>query len=107
VPVAEQLLAACVAVTDTPVADATDPDQPLIWVNAAFETVSGYPGAHVLGRNARLLQGPDTDPTAVAGLAAAPRAGLLGRTRLHNYRPDGSSWWNEIHLSPLRDPPAP
>ena len=104
-PVPESLLAACVAVTDTAVviADASDPEMPVVWANPAFERTSGYPVAQVLGRNARFMQGPDTDPEAVGELRRALAVGRTCRVRLLNYRPNGSTWWNEMHLSPLRD----
>ena len=103
--VPEQLLAACVAATDTPmvISDATAPDYPMVWVNAAFEATSGYRAAEILGRNARLLQGPDTDQDTVKEFRVALDAGRSARARLLNYRPDGSAWWNEMHVSPLRD----
>ena len=49
------------------------PDAPLVWVNEAFTRVTGYAYDEVVGRNCRFLQGPDTDPAAVAQIAAALR----------------------------------
>jgi len=51
------------------------PDQPLIYVNAAFTAITGYPAAEVVGRNCRFLQGPETDRVVVARLRAAIVAG--------------------------------
>ena len=48
------------------IADMRQPDQPLVYVNAAFEALAGFPRADVLGRNCRFLQSPDADPAAVA-----------------------------------------
>ena len=54
-----QAMAAC---TDgLVIADATVPDMPLVYVNPAFEQLTGYAAAEVLGRNCRFLQGEDTD----------------------------------------------
>ena len=53
------------------IADMRRPDQPLVYVNAAFEELAGFPQAEVLGRNCRFLQSPDTDPAAVARIRAA------------------------------------
>ena len=47
------------------------PDPPLVFVNAAFERLAGFPLDELLGRNCRFLQGPDTDPAAVARIRAA------------------------------------
>jgi diguanylate cyclase (GGDEF)-like protein/PAS domain S-box-containing protein len=79
------------------------PDQPLIYVNQAFERLSGRSAEEVLGRNCRFLQGPDTDPAAVTRLRAAVDAGREVREVLLNHRADGSTWWNECHLAPVVD----
>lgn len=99
------LLAACVAATDTPiaVADAAGAGFPLVYVNPAFERVSGYRAAEAIGVPDRFVQGADIHQ----GAAEAMRAALLDRgpahARLLNRRPDGSSWWNDVSISPVRD----
>ena len=105
VAVPPELLQCALAATSTGVtiADVRRPDSPLIWMNRAFGELTGYPVAEVLGRNCRILQGPRTDPAAVAELSSAIRAGQRVRTRLLNYRRDGTPWWNEVHLSPVFD----
>jgi len=85
------------------IADASVADMPLIYVNSGFEDATGYRAAEVLGRNCRFLQGPETDPTAVAALREAVRAGRDHVAVLRNYRRDGTPWWNELRLSPVRD----
>ncbi|WP_369140237.1 EAL domain-containing protein [Modestobacter versicolor] len=79
------------------------PDQPLVYVNPAFERLSGFPAREVLGRNCRFLQGADTDPAAVARMRAAVAAGEPVQEVLLNLRADGSSWWNDCSLTPVRD----
>jgi diguanylate cyclase (GGDEF)-like protein/PAS domain S-box-containing protein len=79
------------------------PDQPLIYVNPAFERLSGVGSTEVLGRNCRFLQCADTDPAAVARLRAAVDAGRECREVLLNRRADGRLWWNECHLAPVTD----
>jgi len=91
------------ATTGITIADMSRPDAPLIWVNAAFSELAGYPGHQVLGRNCRLLQGPATDQRTIAELGVAVAAGRQIRTRLLNQRADGVPWWNELQLSPVRD----
>jgi PAS domain S-box-containing protein/diguanylate cyclase (GGDEF)-like protein len=83
--------------------DATHPDQPIVRVNPALLAITGYAEHEVLGRNCRFLQGPDTDPTAVARIGAALSAGEPVRCELLNYRKDGTAFWNQVAISPVRD----
>jgi PAS domain S-box-containing protein len=83
--------------------DALAPDQPIVFVNPAFETMTGYPAADMLGRNCRLLQGEDRDQPARAGIAAAIAAGRPFECELRNYRRDGSMFWNRLYLFPLKN----
>ena len=86
------------------IADVTRPDHPLVYVNPAFERLSGMRAEDVLGTNCRFLQGADTDPAAVARMRSAIAQGRECRATLVNYRGDtGKPWWNEIFLSPVFD----
>lgn len=86
------------------ISDLRLPDQPLVFVNEAFERLSGLSRAEVLGRNCRFLQGGDTDVAAIARIRAAIDAGEECRETVLNFRgPDRTPWWNEIHLAPVRD----
>ena len=89
--------------TGISIVDLRLPDQPLIYVNPAFERLSGHPAADVLGRNCRFLQVPDTDPAAIARVRAAIAAGEEVCEVLLNRRADGSTWWNECRLTPVTD----
>ena len=86
------------------IVDATLPDTPLIHVNDAFVALTGYSRAEALGQNCRFLQGPDTDRPQVELLSRQLRAGRPFSTVLRNVRRDGTSFWNELHISPVRDP---
>ena len=101
----EALLAGAVQVSSVgiTIADATIGDMPLIYVNDAFELRTGYHAPEVLGRDCRLLQGPGTDPVAVRELGDAIRVGREHVSVLQNYRKDGTPWWNELRVSPLRN----
>ncbi|MCU1606217.1 MAG: diguanylate cyclase/phosphodiesterase with and sensor(s) [Modestobacter sp.] len=79
------------------------PDQPLVYINQAFERLSGVGAEEALGRNCRFLQGPDTDIAAVGRMRAAVDAGREFREVLLNHRADGSTWWNECRLVPVVD----
>jgi len=91
------------AVTGVVIADMTREDRPLTYVNPAFERISGYSADEILGRNCRVLQGEDTDPAAVAELSRALRLGEECQVTVRNYRADGTPFWNELSLSPVRD----
>ncbi|MDP3878645.1 MAG: PAS domain S-box protein [Methylobacter sp.] len=84
-------------------ADAEKPDFPLIYVNPAFEHITGYRRDEVIGRNCRLLQGKETDQPGLAAIRAALREGRGGRSLLRNYRKDGSAFWNELRIAPVHD----
>ncbi|MGI8535005.1 MAG: SpoIIE family protein phosphatase [Mycobacteriales bacterium] len=83
--------------------DAQAPDQPLIWVNPAFTTMTGYSPSEVVGRNCRFLQGPDSDPLVIAALRQATRDGQDVKVTLLNHRKDGTAFWNEVAISPVRN----
>ncbi|MGM0915661.1 MAG: putative bifunctional diguanylate cyclase/phosphodiesterase [Pseudomonadota bacterium] len=85
------------------VADALAPDLPIRYANPAFERISGYPLAEILGRNCRFLQGAETDPEAVKQLREALAAQREVHVTLCNYRRDGSPFWNDLYISPVRD----
>ena len=85
------------------ITDARRPDNPVVYVNPAFERMTGYAQAEMLGRNCRLLQGPQTDPATVRVLGEALRAGAEVRATLVNYRRDGSPFWCELNLAPVLD----
>ncbi len=89
--------------TSFTISDARLPDRPLVWVNPAFETVTGYSAETAVGRNCRFLQGPGTDREHVARVRAALDAGRGVEQVLLNYRSDGSRFWNALSVSPLFD----
>ncbi|WP_432484948.1 PP2C family protein-serine/threonine phosphatase [Kineococcus esterisolvens] len=101
---AEQLHSRAVLASDLSftISDPNQPDNPLVWVNPAFEKVTGY-GRDVLGTNCRFLQGPQTDRAAVRRIGRALRSGETVSELLLNYRKDGTAFWNEVVISPVRD----
>jgi PAS domain S-box-containing protein len=85
------------------ITDATRPGTPIIYANPAFEAMTGYAAEEAFGRNPRFLQGPETDPEARRRLREAVSAGTPVSVEILNYRKDGTSFWNEVAISPLRD----
>ena len=97
--------AAAVRATRMPmvVTDPAQPDNPIVFCNVAFQTLTGYAREEIVGRNCRFLQGPDTDQTAVDTVRAAIRDGHDVDVDLLNYRKDGTTFWNALYMSPVRD----
>ncbi|GGC89259.1 hypothetical protein GCM10011396_40570 [Undibacterium terreum] len=85
------------------ICDAMSPDMPIISVNQAFEKVTGYLSQEVIGKNCRFLQGKDTQQIGLVDIRAALRDKSEGRAVLHNYRKDGTPFWNSLRISPVRD----
>ncbi len=85
------------------VTDPNQPDNPVIFCNAAFERLTGYSKDEMIGVNCRLLQGPDTSAATVASIRDAIAAGRDIAADNLNYRKDGSTFWNALFISPVRD----
>ncbi|CAN5698218.1 hypothetical protein BH24ACT21_BH24ACT21_05170 [soil metagenome] len=79
------------------------PDHPIVYVNEAFERITGYTSEEVLGHNCRFLQGENRDQPGLDEMRAAIRAGKDYQTVLKNHRKDGTPFWNELYISPVRD----
>lgn len=79
------------------------PDNPIVYVNSAFEEISGYPADEVLGYNCRFLQADDRDQPALEELREALTEERECRVVLKNYRKDGTPFWNELYVSPVHD----
>ncbi len=79
------------------------PDNPIVYVNPAFERISGYGAEEVRGRNCRFLQGEERDQPALDELRTALREERESRVVLRNYRKDGEPFWNELYVSPVHD----
>lgn len=76
-------------------------DHILIYVNKAFERLTGYRADEILYQDCRFLQGGDRDQDALASLRSAIQQGNSARVVLRNYRKDGSLFWNELSVSPV------
>ena len=84
------------------ICDATAADHPVLFVNNAFAQLCGYPVTTLMGSNLRILQGTDRDQDGRVRLAEALQKGLPARVLVRNYRPDGSLFWNECVVQPVR-----
>jgi PAS domain S-box-containing protein len=80
-----------------------DVDQFILSANTAFTTITGYAEAETLGRNCNFLQGPLTDPQTVDAIRSCLRGQTEFFGEILNYRKDGSTFWNDLTISPVRD----
>jgi diguanylate cyclase (GGDEF)-like protein/PAS domain S-box-containing protein len=83
------------------IADARLPDMPLVYVNPAFERLTGYRPDEVLGKNCRFLQRDDTTQDGLDEIRVALKSGASCKATLRNYRKNGSMFWNELSLAPI------
>ncbi len=85
------------------ITDARAAGEPIVYVNPAFERITGFPATEAVGRNWSFLHGDDTDQPALENVRAAIRGQREGHGVLRNYRKDGSLFWNELFVAPVRD----
>ncbi|ANA39392.1 diguanylate cyclase [Geobacter anodireducens] len=85
------------------ITDAVNGENLIIYVNPAFERMTGYAGHEVLGKNPRFLRGNDRDQVELRKLAMALEERREGYFVLRNYRKDGSQFMNELYVAPVRD----
>ncbi|RSV35838.1 PAS domain-containing protein [Sphingomonas sp. ABOLE] len=85
------------------VTDPRRPDNPIVAANTAFERLTGYGEAELLGRNCRILAGPGTEPVHSNALAHAIATATPHVVELTNYRKNGSSFRNAVMVAPVLD----
>lgn len=85
------------------ITDALESDHPVIYTNPSFERHTGYTFNEVVGCNCRFLQGSDTDQPTLDELRTALEQGRECQAVLRNYRKDGTLFWNELHIAPVRN----
>ncbi|KAJ6793934.1 protein TWIN LOV 1 [Iris pallida] len=79
------------------------PDMPIVYASDAFLNMTGYSRNDVLGRNCRFLTGPGTDGEVLHQIKDSIRREQPCTACILNYRKDGSSFWNCLHISPVRN----
>ena len=85
------------------VAEKEGQDTILIYVNPAFETLTGYRSEEILYQDCRFLQGNDTEQESIKMIRRSIDDSSPVRTVLKNYRKDGSIFWNELSVTPYYD----
>jgi PAS domain S-box-containing protein len=83
--------------------NATVPDMPIIYASVDFYKLTGYPTEEVIGKNCRILQGPETNRTETARIRRALESGRDIIAVLLNYKKDGTKFWNQIQMAHMKD----
>lgn len=83
------------------IAEREGDDNILIYVNKAFERLTGYEADEILFQDCRFLQAGDRDQQALNQLKRALEHDESARVVIRNYRKDGSLFWNELSISPV------
>ncbi|MCG7897688.1 MAG: PAS domain S-box protein [Candidatus Thiodiazotropha weberae] len=83
------------------IAEREGDDTILLYVNEAFERLTGYAEEEILYQDCRFLQGDDRDQQARQSIREAIESNQPSRTRLRNYHKDGSLFWNELSITPI------
>ncbi|WP_016953336.1 PAS domain S-box protein [Anabaena sp. PCC 7108] len=85
------------------IADVTSPDSSIIYVNPAFERLTGYSADEVIGQNFLLIQSSDINQPGLQELSNAMQLGQDCTVILRNSCQDGSIFWHELNISPVYD----
>ncbi len=85
------------------IVDAKTQGLPIIYANRAFTEITGYPAEEVVGRNCRFLHGDDANQPGLQVIRQAIAEEREGVAAIRNYRKDGSAFWNELLVAPVRD----
>ncbi len=81
----------------------TDEESRIVYANPAFERITGHRLDQIIGKNPRFLHGDDRDQPALGDLRAAAAEKREVTAVLRNYRADGSRYWVDLSISPVRD----
>lgn len=85
------------------VTDPNRPDNPIVFANPAFMGMTGYSPEELIGKNCRLLQGPDTDRDTIAELRRSIQQRRETAVEILNYKKNGAAFWNALFMSPVFD----
>jgi PAS domain S-box-containing protein len=79
------------------------PGPEIVYANPAFFEMTGYSPEELIGATPRLLQGEETDPEVTRQLRTTLEAGRFWQGSAVNYRKNGTAYWVEWNISPVRD----
>ena len=99
-----QKMAIDAAINGIVITDPRQKDDPIIYANQGFLNLTGYDRDEVIGNNCRFLQSDETDQKAVKQIRNALASGNSIRVSLHNRRKNGQKFWNDLTITPVRNP---
>ena len=85
------------------ITDNTQPDNPIIYCNKAFESITGYSHDEIIGHNCRFLQQEDRSQEERLIIRRNIDSGNECKVEIRNYKKDGSLFWNELYISPVKN----
>ncbi|MCK9988092.1 MAG: hypothetical protein AzoDbin1_04564 [Azoarcus sp.] len=91
------------SVNSVTIVDCQQPDLPIVYVNPAFERITGYRAEEAVGRNPRFLHGNDHDQPGLHEIRAAIRERRQGHAIFRNHCKDGRIYWADLHIAPVCD----
>ncbi|QIR40680.1 PAS domain S-box protein [Tolypothrix sp. PCC 7910] len=91
------------AIVITEVGSLNEPDPRIVYANTAFTRMCGYSLGEIVGKTPRILQGEQTSQTELAKIRTALQTGSAIKTELLNYKKDGTPYWIEMNIYPIRD----
>lgn len=91
------------AINGIVITDALQKNNPIIYYNTAFKELTGYSQEDILHRNCRFLQNGDRNQNGIREMREAIDQGKSCQVVVRNYKKDGTLFWNEISITPVRD----
>lgn len=85
------------------ITDNTQRDNPIIYCNKAFETMTGYSTDEIIGHNCRFLQAQDRSQSERKKLRESINNGEDCKVEIRNYKKNGTLFWNELFISPVKN----